>query len=392
MTKERFKEAILRTLGNDIHSDEPSDSSSTGTTTMNAGRADAQPASGTQVIAPASPDHTIIPVPSSTEAATPRTLSTVQDLLADRRRRLEIDRKEKEAAEKAERRAKAEARRQAIEAAPDSAKAKQASYAQQQRIRQQEERLERERIMREIEINKRDRREKEERRKALVKAETEGNDGAGGLVNRQISREVGEPRPTLSKVCAIQVRLLDGSTIRSIFLPDRTLRTDVRAWVDEHRQDEDTPYTFKQILTPLPNRTITISEEEESLHSLGLSPSATLVMLPVQGYTAAYAGDSGIISRSLSAGYNVVSAGADMVTGALGRVLGLGQAPPQETVTPAQPTPIISDSRARGTTNENNIRTLHLQREGGDDRHQLYNGNQVCPSFSMPILVDEVSV
>jgi len=376
VTKERFKEAIVRTLSNDIHSQEPPGSSPAGNITVNAGTTDAQPAFGTQASAPR--DQTTIPVPSSTGATTPGTTSTVQDLLADRRRRLEIDKMEKEAVEKAERRMKAEARREVMKTSPDSAQAKQASYAQQQRKRQQEARLERERIMGEIESNKRDRREKEERRKALVKAVSEGNDGAGGLVDRQISREVAEPRPTMSKYCAIQVRLLDGSTIRSKFPPHRTLRTDVRAWVDEQRQDEDTPYTFKQILTPLPHRTITIFEEEESLRSLGLSPSANLVMLPVQSYTTAYRGGSGMISRGLSAGYTVVSAGAGMVTGALGMVLGLGQTP-QETATPAPSTPIASDSRVSGTANENNIRTLNHQREGGDDRHQLYNGNQVCP-------------
>lgn len=376
MTKERFKEAIVRTLSNDIHPQEHPDSSSAGNTTLNAGTIDTQPAVRTQDSA--LPDQTTIPVPSSTGATTPGTTSTVQDLLADRRRRLEIDKMEKEAAKKVERRTKAEAQREAMKTSPDSAQAKQASYAQQQRKRQQEARLERERIMGEIESNKRDRREKEERRKALVKAVSEGNDGAGGLVDRQISREVAEPRSTMSNYCAIQVRLLDGSTIRSMFPPDRTVRTDVRAWVDEQRQDEDTPYTFKQILTPLPHRTITISEEEESLYSLGLLPSANLVILPVQSYTAAYVGDSGIISRGLSACYTVVSAGSSVVTGALGTVFRLGQTP-QENATPAPSTPIASDSRVSGTTKENNIRTLNHQREGGDDRHQLYNGNQVCP-------------
>ncbi len=368
---------MLRTLNHDVLSNEPPDSSPTANTTINAETTDAQPASSTQAIDPAMPGRATTSAPSPTVAATPRITSAVQDLLVDRRRRLEIDKRKKEAAEKAERRAKAEARREAMEVAPDSAKAKQASYVQQQRKRQQEARLERERIMREIESDKQARREKEERRKALAKAEAEGYDGAGGLVDQQLSREVVAPRPTLSTECAVQVRLLDGSTIRSKFLPDRTLRTDVRAWVDEQRPNGDTPYTFKQILTPLPNRTITISEEDESLHSLGLAPSTTLIMVPVQGYTAAYARDSGIISRGFSAGYNVVSAGAGMVTGALGSVLGLGPAPPQESVSPVQAPPINSDSRARGTINENNIRTLHHQNEGLDD-HQLYNGNQVC--------------
>ena len=304
-------------------------------------------------------------------------------MLAERRRRLEIDKRKKEAAEKAERKAKAEAGREALEtASPDSAKAKQASYALQQRKRQQEVRVERERIMRQIESDKQARREKEELRKALAQAEAEGNDGAGGLVDRQLASEVAAPRPRASKECAVQVRLLDGSTIRSKFLPDQTLRMNVRAWVDEQRSDEDTPYTFKQILTPLPSRAIEISEEEESLQSLGLPPSATLVMVPVQGYTAAYAGDQGLVSRGFSAGYNMVSAGAGMVTRVLGTFLGVGQAAPQEPSMPGHETAAAaSDSRARGTGSDMKVRTLRDQREGRDD-HQLYNGNQVRLSFS----------
>ena len=301
-------------------------------------------------------------------------------MLAERRRRLETDKREKEATEKAERKAKAEVRREALEsAAPDSAKAKQASYAQQQQKMQQEARLERERIMRRIESDKQTRREKEEMRKALAKAEAEGNDGAGGLVNRQLASEVATPRPRTSKECAVQVRLMNGRVIRSKFLPGHTLRTNVRPWVDEQRLDGDTPYTFKQILTPLLNRTIEISEEEESLQSLGLTPSVTLVMVPVHGYAAAYVGDQGIVSRGLSAGYTMASAGAAMVTGILRTFIGVGQTPPQEPATLASANPTASDSRARGTGSDINIRTLRDQREGRDD-HQLYNGNQVYPS------------
>lgn len=155
---------------------------------------------------------------------------TVQNLLADRRRRLEIDKKEKDAADKAERKAKAEARKEAMVVAPDSAKAKQATYAAQQRKRQQEAKLERERILRQIEHDKAERKEKEERRKAIAKAEAEGNDGAGGLVDQQLASEVKSSKSTRSKECAVQIRLFDGSTIRSRFPSDHTLRGNVRPW------------------------------------------------------------------------------------------------------------------------------------------------------------------
>ncbi len=150
--------------------------------------------------------------------------------------------------------------------------------------------------------------------------------------------------------------------------------------IDQQKSD-DVPYTFKLVLTPMPNRTLSISKEEETLQSLGLTPSATLVIVPVQGYIAAYSGGPGIISKGASAGYNVVSAGAGIVTGALGTLLGLGRATApgelpdvHETTTQGN-----AEADATGTGPGINIRTLQDQRDGSDD-HQLYNGNQVmCP-------------
>ena len=300
---------------------------------------------------------------------------TVQTLLADRRRRLEIDKKERDAAEKSERKAKAEARKEAMAVAPDSAKAKQSAYAAQQRKRQQEAKMERERILRQIEHDKVERKEKEERRKAIAKAEVERNDGADGLVDQQLETELNIPKSTKSKDCAVQVRLFDGSTIRSRFPSDQNLRRNVRPWID---QQIDAPYTFKQVLTPMPNRTLSILEEEESLHSLGLTPSATLVIVPVQGYTAAYSGGQGLVSKGASAGYNVVSAGAGIVTGALGTLLGLGRATAPNELPNAHDTTMQGDAEAdaTGTGSGINIRTLRDQRDDQDD-HQLYNGNQV---------------
>ena len=325
--------------------------------------------------------HQIVDPAATIPSSVNPTSQTVQNLLADRRRRLELDKKEKENAEKAERKAKAEARKEAMVVAPDSAKAKQATYAIQQRKRQQEAKLEKERILRQIEHDRAERKDKEERRKAIAKAEAEGTDGAGGLVDQQLASEVSFPKSTRSKECAVQVRLFDGSTIRSRFPSNHTLRGNVRPWIDQQKFDDDVPYTFKQVLTPMPNRTLSISEEEESLQSLGLTPSATLVIVPVQGYSAAYSGGQGIVSKGASAGYNVVSAGAGIVTGALGTFLGLGRVtttgePPGVRDTTMQGN---AESDATGTESGSNFRTLRDQRADQDD-HQLYNGNQVtCP-------------
>lgn len=298
----------------------------------------------------------------------------VQNLLADRRRRLEIDQKEKEAAESADRKAQADARQAAIMLDPNSAKAKQATYAAQQRKRQQEAKLERDRILQQIEHDKAERKEKEEQRKALARADTQEKDDSA-LADEQLKNEINRPRPMRSKECAIQVRMFDGSNIRHKFSSDATLRTDVRAWIEKERLDGDIPYTFKQILTPLPNRTLSISDEEESLHSLGLTPSATLVMVPVQGYTAAY-DHQGFVSRGASTGYSVLSGGAGMITGALRTIFGLGQ--PTVRTNEAQENLAVGDTapETRGAGSHINIRTLRDQREGRDG-HLLYNGNQV---------------
>ena len=326
----------------------------------------------------------------TTQSQVPSQVSTanqpsqaVQKLLADRRRKLENDKKEKEAAENADRKAKSDARQAAIMSDPNSAKGKQATYAAQQRKRQQEAKLERDRILQQIEHDKAERKEKEEQRKALARADAEEKDDSA-LADEQLKNEINRSRPTRSKECAIQVRMFDGSNIRHKFSSDATLRIDVRAWIDKERLDGDIPYTFKQILTPLPNRTLSISDEEESLQSIGLTPSATLVMVPVQGYTAAY-DHQGLVSRGASTGYSVIAGGAGMITGALRTVLGLGQATAQTNEPQENPAVGATEPETRGAGSNINIRTLRDQREGRDG-HQLYNGNQVRTSFWQGII------
>ena len=380
LEQDQFRNGILRTFeslnasdeGTEFLTNPQSGAGQEGTSSYPSPTSDPT-SSQTTLVPPIQPPSFDLQSPSPSEPPPTRSTSSAQSVLEQRRLRLERDKKEKDAKAKAERKAIAEARRNLDQAEPGSAQGKQASYAQEQRKRQQEAKLERERILRVIENDKAVRREKEEQRKAQAKAEAEGADGADGLANEQLAREEAQHKSKSTKDCALQVRLFDGSTIRQRFLPDQTLREHVRPWIEEQRPDEATPFTFKHILTPMPNRTLSISDEEETLQSLGLTPSATLVMVPVQGYTAAYAADSGILSRGVSACYNVIYAGAGMVTGALGTFLGIGQTASQAeqaTTTPEQP------PQASSTGSRINVRTLRDQRSDRDD-HQLYNGNQV---------------
>ncbi len=255
--------------------------------------------------------------------------------------------------------------------APNSAPAKQASYAQEQRRRQNEQRLERERIMAEIQRDKEARKEKEDRRRAAARADSDSNDKGKCPIDEQLPRNIDNSSKLACKDCALQVRLFDGGTIRRRFAPHETLRNHVRPWIEKEGADDDNPFTFKQILTPMPNRTINISEEEESLLSLGLMPSATLVKVPVQQFTDAYKASQGIISQGFSFGYNIASAGFTMISGLVGTVWGLGQAVPSAEAS------TIAVQKDAGLGNGS--------RGDRQEQQQFYNGNQVC--FDLEFIV-----
>ncbi|KAF2839000.1 hypothetical protein M501DRAFT_752776 [Patellaria atrata CBS 101060] len=97
---------------------------------------------------------------------------------------------------------------------------------------------------------------------------------------------------------ALQIRLFDGTTHRNRFPLTSTLSTSVRPWVDSLLSSFtctsiSPPYTFLHILTPLPNHTISVFEEAQSLQELGLVPSATLVLVPVRNYVEGYQSQGG---------------------------------------------------------------------------------------------------
>ncbi|KAL9012989.1 MAG: hypothetical protein Q9173_002285 [Seirophora scorigena] len=311
--------------------------------------------------------------------------SNLQQVMEARRRRLEADKAAKDAAVKEEKKLAAQARQEAANLSLETPVSKQSLYAQEQRKRKQEAKEERERILKAIENDKAERKDKEAQRRALTRAEAVAKVAKATNMNK--TSELHEPGPFTKwsatpqlRQCSLVVRLLDGTTIRGKFGPEQTLGDAVRAWIAEQRTDGDSPFTLKQVLTPLPNRSITMSEENESLQSLDLLPSATFVMVPIQGYIDAYANDQGLLKKAVSVGYNTASASGSLIMGALGTVLGFGQATPntREAGTEEQR---CNDSSYGGchpaaSAERANIRTPRPQ-DNRSSEHQLYNGNQL---------------
>lgn len=232
--------------------------------------------------------------------------------------------------------------------------------------RQKDAREERARILKRVEDDKAERRNQEVERKAEIAAASNKDPTA-----MQASQPTASS--SSSEQCAIQVRLFDGTTIRSRFPSSNNLRTEVRRWIDEQKVGDDTPYSLRQVLTPNPNRIISIHEEEETLQSIGLTPSATLILVPVKEFASAYGiSQQGLISRGATTGYSLISSGIGLVTSALGSILGRSEenassaSSYQESHVPAE---VVPSSNAR-------VRTLRDQRDAQED-HQLYNGNTV---------------
>ena len=283
--------------------------------------------------------------------------TNVAALLQERKIRMEAEKKKKDAEEKAERVRKAAERKAAIEAGQpeDPKRAADLKYAAMQKKKQQEARQERERVLKQIEDDKAERKARDAARKeqAKIAAGTEPNPFTAP------SSEMGSIRR--ADHCALKVRLFDGSAISSRFPSETTLEGEVRKWVDQEQQVAESPYTFKHILTPFPNKEISISEEGKSLQDLGLVPNATLVLVPVKDFTPAYAqgpGVTGLLSSGVSMGYGLVSSGLTSGLGFASRVLGsvVGDSSQGEPPADAPPPP------------------QELRR---NERHELYNGGGV---------------
>lgn len=254
--------------------------------------------------------------------------------------------------------------------------------AQTYKQKQLEQRSERARILKQIEDDKAARRAREAERKAERQMAMEGaqqETPAGPAASKASSSS------KRSEYCALQVRLLDGSTIRTRLPSGTSLRTEVRKWVDESRGDGDrTPYTFRLILTPLPNKNIDDTEEDQTLEALGLTPSATLVLVPGQNYSAAYGGSGGsLLSRlfGLILGFftGIITFFTTIFTGA--------QTPPSPPTAPEEHQMQNVPGRGNSSGSSSSIRPQPPRerrvrgfRNADDERdQQLYNGNSVSP-------------
>ncbi|RGP74284.1 hypothetical protein FSPOR_1464 [Fusarium sporotrichioides] len=240
---------------------------------------------------PAAPEQTPTTVSSSTS-------ENVRRILAERATRLQAQREENERKVKEERartkeRAKAEA-----EAGMNTDNARAHKAAEAVRKKRQQDQEERARILKRIEDDKAERRMRAEEREKQRLDSMKGGDVAASLVSAPETKLAASTKT--GGMTALQVRLFDGSTLRSRFKTNAPLK-EIRQWVDENRNDGAQPYTFKQVLTPLPNKNIDETEEDKAIGELGLSPSSTLVLIPVKKYTSAYDSDSqGIVSRIIA--------------------------------------------------------------------------------------------
>jgi hypothetical protein len=229
--------------------------------------------------------------PTTTSANSSANARTAQQTAAEKAKRAAAEKKAKLRAE-----AEEEARRRIDEKSGNEPANPEQAHANQVKLRKQQADEERKRILKRIEDDKRARREREaEERRARQLLSGNANEDSAQNQTASIPLAQRVPKAGQGDHCNLQVRLLDGSTIRTRFPSDKTLSQDVRKWIDEERTDGDAPYSFRVVLTPLPNKVIEPQEEVKSLLSLGLAPSATLVLIPTK-YTAAFAHAGGVFS------------------------------------------------------------------------------------------------
>ncbi|OTA56842.1 hypothetical protein K449DRAFT_154777 [Hypoxylon sp. EC38] len=309
---------------------------------------------------------------TSSAAPAPPAAQSASSQSSQEAKRLEAEKKAKEAKLKAEREAKAKERRDMSEGNNSHHGAAERTYAEEIRQKKIHAAEERKRILKRIEDDKRERREREaqEKQARLLLSAARGDEGSSSqtpaipLPRRQEGGTHGDH-------CNLQVRLFDGSTIRSRFKNDATLAGDVRKWIDEERTDGDAPYTFRVVLSPLPNKAIEPTEETESLLSLGLAPSATLVLVPAK-YSSAYAHADNLIFRSLLYILGIFGAGYGLLTDVLGGIRGMlfggrsGQSTTEEI-------PLGDIATGRAPPRIRGFRNPEDERRDA----QLYNGNSL---------------
>lgn len=240
----------------------------------------------------------------------------------------------------------------------------QQDWMRTQRERERREQEERERIKAQIRHDHEERRRLGEIRRQPVNDLKPSNlrNAAAAASKHQVSTEI-----------RIQVRMFDGSTIRSTFIRDATVASHIRPWIDSAAQQR-APYNLKIILTPQPNRIIEAAEEQLSLKDLDIVSSCTLVMVPVQRFVdSRVPPGSGLIGSAIWVGYKLLNNSLGAVFGTVRSVLGFEQV----TSEPQAPSTTETTS-SKSPTGQVKFRTLADQRaEAQAKDHQFYNGNQL---------------
>jgi hypothetical protein len=249
------------------------------------------------------------------------------------------------------------------------AKAKHASetrkHAEILKKKRSEAQEEKDRIRKKIEDDKAHRKLRAAERAALL-AEPKLGDVAAAI-GRAASSSL---TPNASGKTALQVRLPDNSIIRSRFDSKDTIRSHVRRWIDEKREDRKEPYILKAMITTTSTK-IEETDEDKSLQELGLAPSATLVLVPIRKYSRAYdAGASAnIFHGALQFLISIYAAILAFFTGIFSGKLSREEQPPEPQVVRQQ-----RQGRFAQFANPDDQRR----------EQQLYNGNSVC-ELSAPI-------
>lgn len=244
------------------------------------------------------------------------------------------------------------------------------------------------RIKARIEADKAERRAQAEARKAERERERDTI-----LQSEAQARTTTSTRGSQAKTVNLNVRLFDGRTIRSTFPRTATLQDEVRSWVDKEfaKLSEDDPninnkqlppYFFRHILAPQPSRELSAGDENQSLGDIDLAPSATLVLVPVKGYTEAYSGASGGVVGTatglVGGALGLLSSTVGFVGSTLGSVIGYGSAPAEaEASQSTQSTTGQPSQPAAAPAEGASIRVRTLADQRAREPQQFYNGNQV---------------
>mgnify|MGYP004501423959 CR=1 FL=1 len=255
------------------------------------------------------------------------------------------------------------------------------------------------RVKARIEQDKAERKAQAEARKAEREQERTAN-----TQSQTQARTTGPTRGSQAQNVHLNVRLFDGRTIRSTFPRTATLEKEVRAWIDSEfsklSSDDPNvqnralpPYFFRHILAPQPSRELSAGDENQTLGDIDLAPSATLVLVPVKGYSDAYSGSgtnllAGTTTGIVSGAFGLLSSTVGYAGGVLGSFLGTGAAAPQSSQGQAVGGGSGSGERSESSRSENprpereeqggiRVRTLAGQRAREPRSQQFYNGNQV---------------